>query len=225
MKWVKKNWGFTRPILPMAGTPKQAADYCKKDGDWTEWGVLPVKGARVDLDEVKELVLNGTTVDELAVENPMLVHQYGRTLDRLEDIANRKKKRVTMTKGTWLWGPTGVGKTHDAAEMAGDDVYWHNCGDKGWWDGYTGQATVILNDYRGGIAYGELLQMVDKWPYSVPRRGRAPMPFVSSHVIVTSAVPPAECYKNLSTCDSLAQLARRFNVVEVDPLVQSDDED
>lgn len=226
MKWVKKNWTFTRPVDPMQGTPKQAADYCKKDGDWTEWGVLPEKGKRGDLDEVKEQVMSGeVTVDELAESDPMIVHQYGRVLDRIEDIANRKKVRTEMTKGIWIHGPTGCGKSHDANELAKyGSVYWHNCSDKGWWDGYTGQDTVILNDYRGGIAYGELLQMVDKWPYTVPRRGRQPMPFTSKTVIVTSSLPPAGCYKNLAAEDSLKQLERRFEIREIE-ICFSDDED
>lgn len=226
MKWLKKNWGFTRPVQVIAGTPTQNRGYCSKDDNhFQEWGELPAKGKRTDLDALKDDVLTGkTTVDELAQEDPMAVHQYGRVLDRLEDIRNRTRVRTEMTRGTWLWGETGTGKSHDAAEMAeSGSVYWHNCSDKGWWDGYTGQDTVILNDFRGGIAYGELLQMVDKWPYSVPRRGRQPMPFVSKHVIVTSSLSPCECYKYLSQNDSLEQLKRRFDVRELE-LVYSDDE-
>lgn len=94
-----------------------------------------------------------------------------------------------MTEGFWYYGETGVGKSHRAFAEAGDDVYvWVD--DNGWWDGYTGQEVVIINDFRGGIKYNELLQLIDKWPYSVRRRGRPPMPFTSKKIIITSSMSP-----------------------------------
>jgi len=221
MKFVKRELGFTSPMKPCDGTPAQNRAYCgaedyekngktkKKNPEFEEWGTLPQQGKRGDLDEVKKLILSGKTVDELAVERPEMVHQYGRTLDRLEDIRLCGVKRTKMTKGLWLYGKTGCGKSHKAFEMAGDDVYvWSN--DRGWWDGYKGQKTVVINDFRGQIPFNELLQMVDKWPYSVRRRNRAPMPFTSELVIVTSPMEPGRVYINLDTEDAIEQLERRF---------------
>ena len=85
--------------------------------------------------------------------------------------------------------------------------------DNGWWDGYTGEDIVIINDYRGSLTYSFLLNLVDKWPMSVRRRCREPVPFLAKHVIITSSEPPWEVYNNLSANDSLDQLHRRFSVV------------
>lgn len=224
MKWLKKNLGFTRPIKICKGTPEQnrrycgAEDYEDEDGkkkeandDFFECGECPQKGARKDLSELKDAILAGeTTVDDIACERPMAVHQYGRTLDRIEDIRMRSVQRTEMTKGLWLWGPTGTGKSHRAAQCEGSQYWWTN--DNGWWDGYKQQDVVILNDFRGNIAYSELLQMVDKWPYAVRRRGREPMPFTSKLVVVTSSLHPKDVYKNLAADDKLAQLERRFDI-------------
>lgn len=226
MKWVKKNLGFTRPLTVCKGTPADNRRYCggeayehegkKKDAnpEFFEVGDLPMKGKRQALTDTKDAILAGeVTVDELAETDPEMVHQYGRTLDRLEDIRLRKMVRTKMTKGIWYWGPTGVGKSHRAANTPGTQYWVPN--DGGWWDGYRQEDVVILNDFRGHIAYGELLQMVDKWPYAVRRRGRQPMPFTSGTVVVTSSLHPREVYKNLAMNDSLAQLERRFEIVEL----------
>lgn len=197
------------------GTAEQAATYCKKDGNYTERGTISQQGKRTDLNAIKEEIMNGKKVDDLLLENPELYHQYGRTLERIEELRHLKEYRTEMTKGTWLWGATGVGKTHRALEGFHPDTHYIYPNDNGWWDGYRGQETVVFNDFRGEIPYALMLQLVDKYPMTVKRRGRPPMPFVSKHVIVTSALPPEDVYHNVSARDSIEQLLRRFTVTEV----------
>lgn len=52
------------------GTPSQAADYCRKDGDWKEWGTMKIleQGKRNDLVKLRELVMGGET-DMLTIMN------------------------------------------------------------------------------------------------------------------------------------------------------------
>lgn len=60
--------------------------------------------------------------------------------------------------------------------------------------------------------------MVDKYAnFEAPRRNRAPMPFMSKVVIITSSMPPEEVFNNLAESDKLAQLLRRFEVWERKP--------
>lgn len=71
---------------------EDAYNYCKKDGKFKEFGSIPKQGKRTDLDEVKNEIVSGlVTVDDIAIENPMMFHQYGRTLERIEDIVMRQK--------------------------------------------------------------------------------------------------------------------------------------
>lgn len=187
-------------VEPMFGSLDENEYYCSKEGRLKEFGLKPKQGARGDLDETKEAIMKGDlTVDELAVENPSMFHQYGRTLDRLEDIALRQRFRTQMTAGVWYMGPSGAGKSH--ACFQGFDPATHYVkalgdADLKWWDGYTGQETVILNEFRGQIQFAELLDLMDKWPKTVSRRGREPVPFLARRILISSIKHPRDVYVN-----------------------------
>jgi len=185
--------------------------------DWKEFGERPKQGKRNDLDEIKDELLNDElTINELILERPILYHQYGRTLDKIEDLKMRQKFRTKMTECIWYYGPTGVGKSHKAFENYHPDTHYVVPKDNGWWDKYTQQRIVILNDFRGEITYNELLQMIDKWPFDVKRRGREPMPFTSELVIITSSLPPEKVYWHRDEEDKIEQLLRRVKVIKLD---------
>lgn len=185
--------------------------YCSKEGTYTEIGVKPSQGTRNDLRSVVDAIKDGTTtVGDIIMENPEYYHQYGRTLERAEDLINRSRVRNFVTQGFWFWGPTGSGKSRLAFSVSDD--YYVKPSDGRWWDSYSGQHTVIIDDFRGDIGYSELLRLCDRYPMTVPRRGREPYPFLSKIIIITSALKPEEVYTDLSYHDSLDQLHRRFVV-------------
>lgn len=202
--------------IPKSEDPEDAINYCKKEGKFEEYGEFPKQGKRTDLIELRDqLVDNQTSIDDIIMSNPIMYHQYGRTLDKIEDIVLRKKYRTEMTKGIWYHGGTGVGKSHRAFEGYATETHYNLINDNGWWDGYRQQKVIIINDFRGWLSYNELLQMVDKWPYSVKRRGREPMPFLSELVIITSSLPPEAVFHNRNDQDKIEQLLRRFEVIEL----------
>lgn len=207
---------------PRRGSWQQAVDYCKKDGNWFEYGSPNEQGQRKDLQEVHKEIANGKRVDQIALENPNCFHQYGRTLNKLEDLYMRKRYRTEMTKGIWYYGKTGVGKSHLAFDGFTPETHYLLPNDSGWWDGYTQQDTVIINDFRGEIPYNQMLQMIDKWPFSVKRRNREPLPFTSKTVIITSSLPPWEVYNKRNEEDSIGQLLRRLVVIPMNTTYTTD---
>lgn len=203
-------------VEPMFGTLKQNAAYCSKESELIKIGDEPKQGDRNDLKDVLKRIRDGeTTADEILLEDPGYYHMYGRTIERAEDVLMRKRFRTEMTQGIWLYGNTEAGKSHIAFEGYNPDnsyVKTLTGNEHRWWDGYTGQATVIMNEFRGEIGYGELLSLVDKWPVSVPRRNREPAPFLAKRVYITSALHPEEVWRKRGMSDSMDQLYRRFKV-------------
>lgn len=194
------------------GNAEQNKTYCSKGSNIFEKGTAKKQGKRTDLENLADEIKNGRPVDNICIEKPALYHQYGRTLHRLEDIYLREKFRTWMTTCDWYYGPTGIGKSHKAFENFDPKKCYVWKDDNGWQDGYTGQETLIINEFRGEITYKKLLEMIDKYPCELKRRGREPVPFLAKHIIITSALHPRDVYHNLSAQDSMEQFYRRVKI-------------
>lgn len=191
--------------------------YCSKEKIKYEYGERPRgQGCRTDLRALANSIKNGTKVDDICLENPKLYHFYGRTLHKTEDILLRKKYRTEMTKGIYYFGKTGVGKSVKAFEGFNPETHYVWPDDGEWWDGYQGQDTVIIDEFRGQIQYGRLLKLMDSHPTTVRRRCREPVPFISKQIIITSSMPPEEVYNNLAENDSLEQFYRRCSIYKME---------
>ena len=99
---------------------KQAIEYCKKDGDFIEKGELKGQGFRTDIQEITDLIYEGSSVADCVDENPSAWVKYHKGFkavmyDRLRPI----NKEV---KVFYLWGDAGVGKTRWVYDNY-DDIY------------------------------------------------------------------------------------------------------
>lgn len=206
-------------VEPMYGKIWENEGYCSKDheGKLQKLGDEPKQGLRGDIDETKDMIMKGEiTAEDICVANPIFYHQYGRTMEKLEQIALRRKWRTWMTEGIWYTGGTGYGKSHAAFENFDYKTHYIKNLNEDWWDGYMGQEIVILNEFRGQIKFSELLDLVDKWPKNVKWRNRESVPFLAKKVIVTSIKTPEECYERaLMSSDPLEQFERRFKTVQL----------
>jgi len=203
-------------VEPCVGSLNDNEKYCSKESSLITFGTKPSQGERTDLEDVKNDIMAGKSVDAVCIDTPHLFHQYGRTLSRIEDICLRKKFRNWVTTCDWFYGKTGMGKSHHAFKDFDPATHYRVPDDNGWWDGYTGQSIVILDEFRGSkMKYCELLTLIDRYPITVRRRGREPAPFLATHIIITSCYSPQVCYKNmLDYQDSINQLLRRIKVFE-----------
>lgn len=106
-----KKWGgdWARAHLePRKGTREQAREYTRKeesriDGPW-EHGTWSEKaqGKRCDLEDIKERLWEGATVDEVAEEYPGSYIRYSNGIAKLAEVAQRRKRaRIEAELREW----------------------------------------------------------------------------------------------------------------------------
>jgi len=211
-------------LEPRFGTAKQAADYCKKDGDiFIEQGKISQQGHRTDLDHVATLIMEGKPMKEIREENPT---QYLRYAKNIKDMHSyyakpRNTKPIVMV----LYGSTGTGKTLMARKLMQDNAYYIWTPTKGhWFDGYDAHTHVIFDEYRGQLPIDSFLTLIDRNETTVQTKGSTQQ-FVATFIVITSPCHPILWNHNgglNAQEDKYAQLNRRItHITNMDDSTQN----
>jgi len=171
----------------MRGSPRQASEYCKKEGDFWEFGECPAQGARADWDAALAQLQDTKSVINVIDSQPHLIPCI-RALERYKQISQKGIHRDV--KVIVLIGPPGCGKTRHAWDKY-PDLY--SKPDGNWFDGYDGQDTLLLDDYYGHLPYAQLLKMCDRYPLLLPVKGGF-IPATYTTIIITSNTRPMFWY-------------------------------
>lgn len=145
-------------------------NYCTKadtrvSGPWS-FGERAAPGRRTDLAAAAAAVFESGTIDSV---DPSLLVRYWNGFNRVASLkAPPMRKDLSVI---CLWGKSGVGKTYSVFE-SDPTVYRMVMGNAGsWWDGYTGQKTVLFDEFTGGIPLGKMLQFLDPYPLTLEIKG------------------------------------------------------
>lgn len=171
---------------PKRGTIQEAADYCKKDGVFEQWGEQPAEQTAAatsaasrkrteDYEETDRLAKQGKFEDICSEHR---VKHWGNLKKIYEHEAALSNNRVLLPGsicGMYLYGPPGIGKTFFCREFAkihSASIYvkMHNK----WWDGYRGEEIVVLEDMDHSTAkhMGHFLkEWVDEAPFPAETKG------------------------------------------------------
>jgi len=197
------------------GSPEQNREYCSKsdsaiEGTFLEWGTMPAKGKRGDLDDIAEM----TKTDSLTVIADTFPSQFIRyhrgitELQRLHHSQTRDPSREVTVE--WWFGPTGTGKSRDVFTIHPQAYVKMN---NKWWDGYLGEETVIIDDYRPSLCtFQDLLRLLDRYPMRVECKGSS-MPLSATHFIITTTKRPEILWAG-RTEEALNQLLRRISIIK-----------
>lgn len=192
MQWIKKATSNRMHLEIMQGTPEQASNYCKKDGDFEEHGTLPAgRGSRTDIQLLHKRMREGATIDDIREEYFGLYLKYHRAIEKYAQ--KNQRTREWKTKVIVYHGVTGTGKTRTVWDYhKKEDIYCHP-GER-WFDGYTGQKIALFDDFNGSeFKLSYLLRLLDRYPMRVPVKGDY-VQWAPEVVYITSNKEPTEWY-------------------------------
>lgn len=175
---LKKQCAFStlKKLIPRAhfetqrkGTGEQAANYCKKDGKWADAGTLKNPGSRTDLKEFCRSIKRKRTFTQMVDMHPTPMCKYYRFYDRYTLELARQDVTFEPLDVTVVWGKSDTGKTRVAYHH---DPHLHRVTDVRWWDGYTCQPTILIDDFYGeNCSWSTLLQLLDGYKFQLPVKG------------------------------------------------------
>lgn len=198
------------------GSTDASIDYIKKDGAFKEFGKPVEKGERMDLNELRDqLMEEKTSIDDIILRRPQAYHQYGRTLEAIARVLAKKKQRANEARTCiWIHGPSGAGKTRWAREHYPNAYIKPKDGN--WWDYYAQEKEVIVDECLGNIPWDLLLDITDRYPCMVPRRIVGPTAWMADTIIFTAEHPPKHYYS--AEGRDVYQLERRLQIKHVSEL-------
>lgn len=154
---------------------EQARDYCKKEGDWEEWGVFEPLTTK----DIFNLPL-----EKIKSEYKEFYCRYHRGLEKLQEKGPKWRGKVRVTI---LTGKSGVGKTRRVMEM--DSVYKFDPPYK-WFDGYENEEILLIDDYEDKmINRGLLLNICDGYRQKLETKGSHVWAYWNEVYITTNSNP------------------------------------
>lgn len=212
LTWLKNHIDDAAHWEECKGTPQENIEYCSKEGNVVlRRGKEPVcKGKRTDLDAVRDMLLEGAAEWDIANAHfaPWLKYRHSFNAFRL--IAPGHTLRTPEIH--ILIGASGTRKSYAAFTHA-PDAYWlpkpAGRASTLWWDGYTGQSTVVIDEFYGWIAYDALLRLLDYYPLHVQCKGGS-VPLRAHRWVFTSNAAPADWYPGVRDTSALDRRIREF---------------
>lgn len=196
------------------GSNAQAADYCKKDGDFVEHGALPTTQGSSTKEMWSKVVKYAEQgdINSIKEEYP---HIY--FLHRPKILSLRKPTPTILESlsNEWWVGSTGTGKSR---KLWADYPDHYPKQLNKWWDGYDSEDVVAIEEMTpaAGAWLAHYLKIwADRYPFSPEIKGATLKKIRPKKVIVLSNYTIEECFPEPQ--DSLP-LRRRFKVVQFETL-------
>jgi hypothetical protein len=169
------------------GTAQENREYIAKEGKWLndekcgtkidgtfeEWGELPIErqGARTDLAELYEMILDGKLNCEIYQHNPEMIRYHRLIEDIRQDhrYQEHKDKHRDITV-IYIWGETGVGKTRMIYDTyCASDIY-RVTNYKNPFDEYKGEPVMVFDEFRSQLPLTDMNNYLDRYPLKLPGR-------------------------------------------------------
>lgn len=202
-----------KALLPRAhieaqrGAIHQAIDYCKKDGDFTTWGVIPEK--KRDGKERWRFILERAERGDLQSIRDEYPGEYFRYIDRIRSFRKRIGTVLDVLENEWWYGPTGTGKSRKLWE---DHPGHYGKPLNKWWDGYEDEEVVAVEEWapKNDMTASSLKIWADRYPFNAEIKGGTLKKIRPKKIIVTSNYTMEQCFERT---EDLLPIKRRFKAL------------
>lgn len=205
---------ITSHIEGCKGDEQSNIDYCTKDNNYKEYGTKNTPGKRTD---IATKLKTYTKLSDFILNEPDTYIRYRSGIEGyyrhkgIDNVISDHKPKVI-----WLYGDTGTGKSRSVRDYLklrttdGSRVWRRPLGSASWFDGYSTQNLVFLDELRGSTyKFDDLLQMLDYDCPQVPIKGGF-TDFNPEMILITSNSHPRETYLHIND-ENKEQLVRRID--------------
>lgn len=204
------------------GTAEQNRVYCSKDGEYNEFGTMPMQGSRTDLQHFKDDILDGHNQDSLLENHTDSFAHFDRFYQRCRNIHLKKiAQEINTPEIIVLIGEPGCGKTrhiYDTEKL--EDIYKLEVGDGSsgslFWNGYDGEPVILIDDFHNNIKLDYMLRLLDRYPMQLNTKGGYTWK-CAKKIYITSNIDINNWYPN---CPDIHKRALRRRITEIKYLQQ-----
>lgn len=134
------------------------------------------QGSRDDIQAIKDAIDEGMTPIDLIRDPAYSLLMTGQAKQYAESyygvlMMDRCSRHAREVKVHYIFGRTGSGKTRYVYNRCGyEHVYTADCGGRDPFSRYGYEPVLVLDEFRSSVRFGELLRMIDRYPFQIDRR-------------------------------------------------------
>lgn len=134
------------------------------------------QGSRDDIQAIRDAIDDGSTPDDLMLDPAyglLMTGQVASFADRYYALKQAQTCSTAMrdVHVHYIFGKTGSGKTRHVYDKHGFlKVYRANMRGRDPFNNYRYQPVLVLDEFRSSVSFGDLLEMLDRYPYEIDRR-------------------------------------------------------
>jgi len=223
MTSLQKKFGTLGAALALInanGSPEQNRTYCSKEGghDFFEVGNINIMGQakKSTLADVTQKVIAKRKLSEIAAEDPEIWIKHYRGIQSLSFTLDEQPAEREM-EVCLLFGDSNTGKSTKArmyANLYGEYYTVPIPNNKAlWFDGYGGEKSIIIEEFKGWISPTALNTYLDKYKCTLPIKGST-VTAKYEHVFITSNYPPEEWWSDKVVWNRTALFRRLTSIYE-----------